>query len=72
MGNRTRKARGRERPAELPLDKSRAAARLMNFKGRAVEVTFIPSGIVVPAKTPEELDRETAKEIVRRTGSTEN
>lgn len=72
MGNKTRKARGRETPADIPLDKSRATSRLMNFKGRAVEVTFIPSGIVVPAKTPEELEQGTDLEIARRAGSTEN
>ena len=44
----------------------------MKFNGRAIEVTLIPSGIIVPAKTPEELERETSREFVKRAGETEN
>lgn len=72
MGNRARKAKGREPPAETPLDKARATSRFMKFNGRAIEVTLIPSGIIVPAKTPEELERETSREFVKRAGETEN
>jgi hypothetical protein len=72
MGNRARKAKGQLPPAEEPLDKARATSRFMKFNGRAIEVTFIPSGIVVPAKNPEELERETDREFVRRAGETES
>jgi hypothetical protein len=72
MGSRSRKARGLERPPDTPLDKERAVAKLTRLKGRGVEVNFVPSGVVVEAGTPEELVRETDKELVRRSGDAKN
>ncbi len=72
MGNRSRKARGQRKPPEIPLDKERAVSKLTRLKGRAVEVYYVPSRVVVEARTPEELERETDREIVRRAGDDEN
>ncbi len=72
MSNRARKARGLQKPAEIPLDKDRALSRFIRMRGRAVEVITVPSGIVVKAETPAELERETNREIVRRAGETKN
>jgi hypothetical protein len=72
MGNRARKARGLKRPPDTPLDKERAIGKLTRLKGRGVEVNFVPSGVVVEASTPEELVRETDRELVRRSGDSKN
>lgn len=53
-------------------DRERAVARFRHLKGRAVEIDLVPSGIVVDAKSPEELERETNREIVERAGRTRN
>jgi hypothetical protein len=60
------------KPPETPLDKGRSVAKLTHLKGRAIEVYYVPSGIEVEAKTPEEMEAATNEEIVRRSGKTEN
>jgi hypothetical protein len=72
MGNRKRKARGLRKPPETALDKARAVAKLTHLKGRNVELNLVPSGIEVRAESPEDLERETDKEVVRRAGTREN
>jgi hypothetical protein len=66
MGNRARKARAMRPTADVPLDKARAIRKLTSLKGRSVDVEFVPSGIEVKAETPAELERETEREVVRR------
>lgn len=56
----------------FPFNRERAGARFRRLKGRSVEIDLVPSGIVVDAKTPAELETETNREIVRRAGTTRN
>jgi len=72
MGNRKRKARGLRKSPETALDKARAVAKLTHLKGRNFELSLIPSGVEVKAESPDDLERETDKEIVRRAGTERN
>lgn len=72
MSNRARKARGYETPNPEPLDRARATTRFTRLYGRNVEIVYLPSRVVVNARTPEELERETDKEFVRRAGDDQN
>lgn len=72
MSNRARKARGLRKPADIPLDKARAIAKLTRLKGRSVEINLVPSGVIVNAESPAELEPATNEEFARRAGNTRN
>jgi len=56
----------------LAFNRARALARFTRLRGRGVTIELAPSGIVVNAESPEELERETDREIVKRAGDDEN
>jgi hypothetical protein len=72
MGNRARKARGLKKPADVPLDRARAVAKFTRLKGRSVEINLVPSGVIVAAGTPAELESATNEEFARRAGRDRN
>ena len=73
MSSRARKAKAQRPPPEQPFSREKAMAKFRSMSHRGTDVNFEPSGIVVDAKNPEELEAETDREIVRRTkGEPEN
>ena len=67
MSNRTRKARVKQPPPEQPFDREKAMARFRSMSHRGTTFGVVPSGVVVEARNPEELEANTDREVVRRT-----
>jgi hypothetical protein len=71
--SRARKAKAQSPPPPEPFNRDKAMAKFRSMTNRGTTVAFVPSGVVVDAKNPAELEEKTNEEIARRTrGEPEN